>query len=513
MAATIRFRLPDPTFAVLSPLVTDLAGNPHVVRCATADGELAVETSALDRIALHLLCTAGEAGTLMVTADNRGQGYVPRAQPYDLLQELLYSNSGQRMVGSASAELLVALGKVLVQRENAAIAEAQALLRQRKETPRRVQVLDNGNPVRETTIDIEQETLVPLLGWGTGLFDRVPYRDHLLGLCDYYTAPFYLPSLCPDRGTYQWENREAVARWCRERGIVVKGHPLVWLYGDLTPDWLRAMSYPELRAYVFEHVYRNVEHFRGLIDRWDVINEAHDWANSLDLSSEQLLEITDTAARAAKVANPSCMVVVNICLPWGDYLQWRHTPHRLSPYEYCQRLIRAGTPFDVIGIQLYNAYASPFPHRDLFAMSQVLDRFGALGKEIHVTEFAVPSQGAVCGVWRGAEWTPELQARYAVGMYEVAASKPFVKAISWWFPVDVPGSEWSSLGLITADHQPKPVLNALVALRQSWLTRARVRSDGEGFVTFAGMPGRYRFRWQDRQGVQVSTVLEVGSGE
>lgn len=508
-AAVYRFALPCPDFPVKSAFVTDPAGQPYKAKITTGGGLLSIELDPPIRIALHFLCTAGRAGTLMVTADNGGVGYLPQEQAYNLLEELLDSATGKRIASLSTEAMLTRLGDELLRREDRTLEQARAAIRQRQAAPHRVRIALDGQPVTNQAVRFEQETMVPLLGFGPEFYERTGHRQHTQPLFDYVTLPFYLPGLCLGQNTYNWTPIEDSARWCKDNGLETKGHPLVWFFDSYKIDWLAAMSYPELKVYIHDHVVKNVAHFRGLIDRWDVINEAHGWANSLKLSNEQLIEITDIAVRAAKEANPACQVVVNSCLPWGDYVQGQDDPNRLTPFAYYQQLLSRRCPFDVIGLQLYNGHGAPFPHRDLASMSEILDRFGRLGKEIQVTEFTIPSGGGQFGAWRGSKWTPELQAQYAAGFYEVACSKPFVKAITWWFVNDVPKSDWQYLGLLTAENQPKPILKTLIDLKRSWLTSGSGTTDQDGWLELHGLPGRYRIVWRNAEGTSQAVKVQV----
>ncbi len=509
-AAVYRFALPRPDFPVMSAFVTDPAGLPYLAKITTAGGILSIELDPPIRIALHFLCPAGPAGTLMVTADNGGVGYLPQEPAYNLLEEVLASATGKRITGLSTETMLTRLGDELLRREDRTLEQARAAIRQRQAAPHRVRIVLDGKPVAHQAVRFEQETMVPLLGFGPEFYEQTKHRQHTQPLFDYVTLPFFLPGLCfLGRDTYNWKPIEDSARWCKDNGLETKGDPLVWFFDSYHFDWLTAMSYPELKVYIHDHVFKNVAHFRGLINRWNVINEAHGWANSLKLSSEQLLEITDIAVRAAKEANPTCQVVVNSCLPWGDYVQGQDDPNRLTPFTYYQQLLSRRCPFDVIGLQLYDGYSAPFPHRDLASMSEILDRFGRFGKEIQVTEFTIPSAGSQFGAWRGREWTPASQAQYATGFYEVACSKPFVKAITWWFVNDVPKSDWQYLGLLTADNQPKPVLKALIDLKRSWLTSGSGTTDQDGWLELHGLAGRYRIVWRDAGGTSRAVKVQV----
>ena len=85
------------------------------------------------------------------------------------------------------------------------------------------------------------------------------------------TLPFYWAGFEPAEGRPDTDRLLAAARWFRERGVSLKGHPLVW--HTLAPDWLRGRPDDEVEAVVRARVRREVGAFAGLIDTWDAINE------------------------------------------------------------------------------------------------------------------------------------------------------------------------------------------------------------------------------------------------
>ena len=63
-----------------------------------------------------------------------------------------------------------------------------------------------------------------------------------------------------------------MAEWCSARGIAAKGHPLVW--HEVFPAVGEGDADAEVVARLEERVRRIVSEFRGLVDIWDVVNEA-----------------------------------------------------------------------------------------------------------------------------------------------------------------------------------------------------------------------------------------------
>ena len=90
-------------------------------------------------------------------------------------------------------------------------------------------------------------------------------------------------------------------------------------------------------------------------------------------------------------SNPDATLIVNNCLPFGEYVSQgleaikcnsnlKEDRPLFSPYTYLEALFENNVEFDVIGIQLY------WPTRDMVSISRLLDEYLKFGKPIHITE-------------------------------------------------------------------------------------------------------------------------------
>ena len=61
------------------------------------------------------------------------------------------------------------------------------------------------------------------------------------------------------------------AGYLKERGVAVKGHPLVW--HTVCANWLMAYDNKTILEKLLGRIDREVTDFKGIIDKWDVINE------------------------------------------------------------------------------------------------------------------------------------------------------------------------------------------------------------------------------------------------
>jgi hypothetical protein len=85
------------------------------------------------------------------------------------------------------------------------------------------------------------------------------------------TLPFYWGRFEPEGGAPDTGRLLATARWFQDRGVALKGHPLVW--HTVQPEWLSGLPLDEVERLQRERIRRDVGDFAGLIDTWDAINE------------------------------------------------------------------------------------------------------------------------------------------------------------------------------------------------------------------------------------------------
>jgi GH35 family endo-1,4-beta-xylanase len=289
---------------------------------------------------------------------------------------------------------------------------------------------------------------------------------------NFVTVPFYRATLERVEGHPDYGNLDAILDRTAKTNVLLKGHPLVWFHRAGIPEFLKTKSFPQLRESCREYVLHNVSRYRARIHSWDVINEAHDWANELGFSQEQLLELTRLATDTTRVADPTAFRVINACSTWGEYVaEGRsyfgplHEPVR-TPFEYYKVLEEERISYEAIGLQLYN------PVRDMLEVERQLERFFVFGKPVHITELGVPSssvhakKGVIEKLWHGKEWTPASQADWVEQFYTLCYSKPQVEAISWWdlsdqgFILDA--------GLLDEQYRPKEAYERLRRLIASW---------------------------------------------
>ena len=200
------------------------------------------------------------------------------------------------------------------------------------------------------------------------------------------TLPFYWGRYEPVRGRRDHDRLDRTARWLANRGITVKGHPLVW--HTVQPDWLLGPPEAEVEAALRERIRSLVGGFAGVIDTWDVLNEGvilplfSNGANALTplARSRGRLAVLRLAFEEAHAANPSATLLLN------DF-------DLTSAYDVLlDTALDAGLPISAIGLQTHMHQG--FRGEDY--LQGVLDRFARFGLPLHMTETSGHREGR-CG--------------------------------------------------------------------------------------------------------------------
>lgn len=317
--------------------------------------------------------------------------------------------------------------------------------------------------------------------------------DKLTTLFNAVTLPFYWGWFEPQPGQPATDRLMKAARWCVEHQLIVKGHPLCW--HTVTADWLLSMSNADILQAQTARIRREVSDFRGLINSWDVLNEAvimpifDKYDNGITRICKELgrIKTIKTMFEAARAANPTAILLLN---------DFDVSPAYDILVEGC---LEAGIQIDAIGIQSHM-------HQGYWGVEktmQVLEQFSRFNLPIHFTENTLvsgqlmPPEIVDLNDYQVADWptTPEgedRQAREVIQHYKTLFAHPLVAGITWW---DFSDGGWlnAPAGLIRKDSSSKPAYDALVGLVKGdwWLAPTRFGADGDGRMRFTGFLGDY----------------------
>ena len=324
---------------------------------------------------------------------------------------------------------------------------------------------------------------------------RAALEDRLekwLGLFNYATLHFYWGRFEPEEGRPRTDELMWAAKWLRDRGVTLKGHPLCW--HTVCADWLLRYANREIFDRQMARIRRDVAAFRGVIDIWDAINEVvimpdfdkYDNAVTRLCREYGRVGLVRAVFEAAESANPQGLFLIN------DF--------NVSPaYErLIEELLEAGVPIRAIGIQSHQHQG----YWGLEKLRDVLDRFSRFGLPLHFTENTIlsgmltPPEYDDLNDFAPSPWpsTPEgeqRQAEQTAEFYTALFEHPMVAAITTW---NIGDDGWLCApgGLMGADNRLKPVYHALRRLiHGAWETHAALRTDENGEVTLEGFKGEY----------------------
>ncbi|MDR2150702.1 MAG: endo-1,4-beta-xylanase [Spirochaetaceae bacterium] len=309
---------------------------------------------------------------------------------------------------------------------------------------------------------------------------------------NYATLPFYWGRYEPEEGKPEKALLTAAARYFASRNIAVKGHPLCW--HTVCAPWLMQYSNAQIFSKLLARITREITDFKGLIDRWDVLNEGvimpifdkYDNALTRICKERGRVRLIKEVFTAAKQANPQATLLLN------DF-------NTTIEYELLlDGCLQAGAPIDVIGIQSHQ-------HQGYWGkekVAAVLERFSVFGLPLHFTENTLisgelmPAHIVDLNDWQVESWasTPEgeeRQKQQTVEMYEILFAHPLVEAITTWNPSD---HAWlnAPAGFLRLDNSEKPVYSALKhKIEKEWHTEEAVLTSAEGAVELEGFRGSY----------------------
>lgn len=428
---------------------------------------------------IHVKMAVPLYGCLWVMADNQGQGYT--GDFVDFVSEAVrtYVYHARRLAEGMTLS-------VQTQGHLSAAEELTHLANRGQDTPdNRLYALSHAMLAAEGALFERAQRKVYAspradlkLGCNFTRFtsDSARYAKFFAQAFDFATLPFYPGRTVPRRDQYDYGYVDRALGFLKEKSITPKGHPLFFGHKEVNPDWMFGLPYPELRREAVNIAKHHVGTYRDTIHYWDAMNEAHDWANCFELSQEQLLDLTRATTGALREASDKAVSIVNVCLPFAEYVAGRYNcygalPERLrSPLGYLKAVLEAGIDFDVVGIQLY------FPGRDMVAVSLLLDAFAALGKPIHITEMGVNGGSRAAGnggsgwsqldmsegTWHGG-WQEHTQADWMEQFYTIAAAREEIKALTWW---DFMEPSFSGNGaFLDEGENPREIFFRLLALK------------------------------------------------
>ena len=177
---------------------------------------------------------------------------------------------------------------------------------------------------------------------------------------------------------------------------------------------------------------------------------------------EQMFDWLRTAVVATRSAKPAPKVVVELLSPSGE--EWGGASGAAWPVAFLQRMVSESLPVAATGLRVVEG-AHGDSVRDLLSTASMIDGYGGHEMKLLLSSFGVPSSGdgAARGARRGGP-SESTQAAWARAMLEIGLGRPSIEG-AWWSRLqDAPGGPTD--GVLDASGRPKPVLRAIMDLRQ-----------------------------------------------
>jgi len=328
---------------------------------------------------------------------------------------------------------------------------------------------------------------------GAELAETEKRFHHMTELFNSVTLPFYWGRFEPEQGKPDTDRMMNAARWAKEKGLITKGHPLCW--HTVCAPWLMDMTNDKIYETQLARIRRDVAEFAGVIDMWDVINEAvimpifdkYDNGITRICKERGRISLIRDLFKTARETNPNGTFLIN------DF-------NTSESYDILiEGLLESGVPITTIGIQSHM-------HQGCWSVEkteEILERFSRFNLPLHFTEVTLvsghimPSHIGDLNDYKEPDWpsTPEGEARQAdeVGaFYDILFAHPLVESITWWSFKD---GLWlgAPSGLLSLESDPKPAYQALYKrIKGDWWTgKQELMTDENGYVTVTGFKGEY----------------------
>ncbi|OGV65047.1 MAG: hypothetical protein A2283_20515 [Lentisphaerae bacterium RIFOXYA12_FULL_48_11] len=363
----------------------------------------------------------------------------------------------------------------------------------------------NGKPLSGKNIEVRQVRHKFLFGSNAFLIESElkrndkalydAYCNRFSALMNYATLPFYWGSYEKEQNRTGEDRLKRMAEWCVSNEIRPKGHPLLW--HQVPPGWLGAKNIDEIEFFQLGRIEREIKTFTGLIDTWDVVNEAvvmpkTQYPVGKLCAAKGNVELIKKAFECTRKQPGNRTLLLN------DYDDARKYA------ELIHKCVQEGVGIDVIGYQshMHSQYWKP---QRTWEVCQLLGHFG---KPLHFTELTILSGREKPGEagkdddhkgWTSEAGDEQIQAERVTEFYSILFSHPSVEAITWWDFSDLRAWRKAPAGLLRSDMSPKPAYDALLQLikKDWWTGPLKLKTDKDGRVFFRGFLGKYHVNTED----------------
>ncbi|MBO7567059.1 MAG: endo-1,4-beta-xylanase [Bacteroidales bacterium] len=294
----------------------------------------------------------------------------------------------------------------------------------------------------------------------------------------------------PKKDLYDWRDADALVELAQRNGQVLTGHCLIWHsqvpYWFFKDDMAQPVTREELIARMKEHITTVVQHFKGKIKGWDVVNEAVMEDGSLRKSPFFNIigpDFIKLAFQFAHEADP------NVELYYNDY-GMDNPAKREGVIKLVRELKAAGCRIDGIGMQSHVAF-----NTNLEEYEKSIVAYAAEGVKVMVTELDLsvlpwPRGNYGAAVETNFEYMKEMnpytdslpaakaqeQTDFFVKLFGIYLKHAdIIDRVTFWGVTD--GDSWKNGWpmpgrtdyplAIDRNYQPKPFVDAIIKLAEA----------------------------------------------
>ncbi|QDU70551.1 endo-1,4-beta-xylanase [Mucisphaera calidilacus] len=264
----------------------------------------------------------------------------------------------------------------------------------------------------------------------------------------------------------------------KETDLRIHGHVLVWpglekfRTTDAQPLWEAAQKNPDmLRARIDAHMQSVLLATRGMIDVWDVVNEAYNQNEIIHLLGDEM--IVHWFQRARRFA-PKATLIYNDFALLGQ--SGRNKIKQQFVYDLVKKARDAGAPIDAIGLQAHLGSSYTPPERVL----AIIDKFAELDVNIQITEYDI------------SIIDPVVAEQYTRDLMIAVFSHPAVTTFQGWNYWSATPTWMPEAAYFADDWSLQPIGRAYVQLVQNeWQTHEKLRTNRQGVARLRGFKGDY----------------------
>lgn len=199
----------------------------------------------------------------------------------------------------------------------------------------------------------------------------------------------------PAENNWQFDRADAMADFCRENGLVMRGHTLVWGQAYDSCPWMLYdgddYASPELfYARLRDHVTTIINRYDDVVYAWDVVNESLNYDRSGKYKdylvyrlygADYLKNTFRFAAQALDAIGSDAKLFLNESKVERNNFKMEYT------YDFIKELQAQGIRVDGVGIQGH--YDFFHPNESARRVDKIIKRFASLGLDVEITEMDI----------------------------------------------------------------------------------------------------------------------------